>query len=117
MLFATPVARVTGTQQAVRQAAATTNSPIRRCSRASSSRQGHGLGLDRPQDRLDPLLDQDQHVEGRRRRRSCRGGRHRRADRRHATAFIEANLKAVLQSIWNSGGKPDTIMLAASTSR
>ena len=26
-------------------------------------------------------------------------------------AFTEANLKAVLQSIWNSGGKPDTIML------
>ena len=26
-------------------------------------------------------------------------------------AFTEANLKAVLQSVWNSGGKPDTIML------
>ncbi len=26
-------------------------------------------------------------------------------------AYTEANLKAVLQSIWNSGGKPDTIML------
>ena len=26
-------------------------------------------------------------------------------------AFTESNLKAVLQSIWNSGGKPDTIML------
>ena len=26
-------------------------------------------------------------------------------------AFTEANLKTVLQSIWNSGGKPDTIML------
>jgi hypothetical protein len=26
-------------------------------------------------------------------------------------AFTEANLKAVLQSMWNSGGKPDTIML------
>ena len=26
-------------------------------------------------------------------------------------AFTEANLKAVLQSVWNAGGKPDTIML------
>jgi Family of unknown function (DUF5309) len=26
-------------------------------------------------------------------------------------AFTEANLKTVLQSIWNSGGKPDTIMV------
>ena len=26
-------------------------------------------------------------------------------------AFTEANLKAVLQSVWNNGGKPDTIML------
>src|SRR5713226_5858923 len=26
-------------------------------------------------------------------------------------AFTEANLKTVLQSVWNSGGKPDTIMV------
>ena len=41
---------------------------------------------------------------------SAADGTGTRTDAGTPRAFTEANLKTVLQSIWNSGGKPDTIM-------
>ena len=93
------VARVTGTQRAVEHAGRDDEleyqemlkglelkrdmeSILCRHQPGQGDRQRHH----RAQDGLDPVLDQDQHVQGRGRGRSRRGRRHRQPHRRHASA-------------------------------
>src|SRR5262245_33259705 len=104
--------------------AATTNSPTRRCSRASSSsatwRRSWSASTSPRSPAADAVARKTASILSWIKTNTSKGAGGADPSAADGTgtrtggtqrAFTEANLKAVLQSIWNSGGKPDTIML------
>ena len=118
------VARVSGTQQAVEHAGRDDEMAYQEMLKGlelkrdmeailvgTNQAKNDGQRVDRPQDRLGAVLDQDQHVEGRRpapiRRRPTAPAP---APTARSGPSPRRSSRRVLQSIWNAGGKPDTIM-------
>jgi hypothetical protein len=122
------VARVSGTQQVVQHAGRGRRARLRVDAQGPGAQARHGRhplsapirqecrrGRYGARDGLDPVMDQDQHVQGHgwRRGRPVRGSRRQHPHGRHADRVHGNPAEDRPVRIWTSGGKPDTIFTGA----